>query len=1626
MKKFLKGMFKDSERVDQLDGTYRDALNANINYLKGAIVNEQGNAIVSIDANKIDNIIGECTDEAGRLYVFGLSKYNNETYSIIAVMFPKEKIYTVLFASKELNFQPNYTIEATVKVNSKGDTILYFTDNYIVKSIDVTGIEYVSAYNPPRTFNVTRQLTSTYTPEDIFKLYGSDEYTVQKLDLFMNTGDIPQFKEVLIKEGGGVVSGTYHLALAYSDEDGNATNYMVTSNAVHIVTAREDSIPTETITGDPQGSQSNKSIYWEVTIPAKCNYSSIRPVVIQRFGGQNQESSEFAYQLPDIELPKYNGSERDILVSYSGLETVSQSSVSEVVIDNVVYQTCKTLHQLDNVLYAANLQSRGDLGFQRFANNIKVDAVTKSISKFDPRIFTWSSLNFGYSFFKKEGLGDELNFTTSLYPNQLNEGSDVNTDDFSGRVRKGYKDPKLFYKNKSFRRSEVYAFYISFVLKDGTESYAYHIPGRAAKELNRLKPGVYENSNLSALEGNYYYEEVKDNYSAKLYQLYDTDLYAESTTMGFWENQNETYPFTNDFDVHGVESDGSSSVIPITSIRGQKVRHHKMPSNKNKAFSYIYKNPNNILNGAEDKFDPRIDEAIGDNSDFQMNERINLLGIKLSSLKIPKFILNQVQGYKIYYAKRTQENKTIIGQSIPVPAWLLNNTVPTMDSEKAKTGPFYKAWMMYGGIPESTLAYPVKRTVSNQLEWNVSPVFGFHDFNLLKNKHTLTGVTHINIQNVMVMRHYKGGPRASAPLADNLDSFYNVDWVNTDIGNTFDPEYEGTDPIPENLRIKAFRTSAMLAAAYYSPEDVPSNIYSKANLLTSGTQLNSFPTFFDNFKSVLSVKPNSTTYIGNNINVKTTDGGEFHGVDYIYNAAGESKAVIGLSTGLPMLVGYLSNLNGGWLQDINNYGDGRFSWYHPDGYLSLVLGAQTVPYAHNDYESLRPAQPSLDAFNVGEGNKISIGGLPATYLVNLCSLKSDVFNSFDEQLLVWTGYYKPLNNIDLQTGTDGDGVNYYTGAQSDDIFGGDTYISRYGFRSTSHTYGNVFRGNQISPNLLGSPLGNPVPDTKGNNTPTSTLFYFMCESDDLLGYRHIADSLVGVNASKSSFFDAATAHAVIFNSPINDNTHMDNLLYMNNYSLNQDIRVAVPYPKYLNNVTRFPNRVIRSANDEGSVSDKYRIYQALDYKDIPKHRGDIWKLFSIGSVLYIHTERTVYVTKGDQEIQLSDNSQAYVGSGNIFAIDPDEMITTKEGYGGTDSQFSSITTRYGHFYLNRKDKKAYMISESIEEVSSLGMEKWFIDNVPYQLEEQFNIDLDAYHKYYVNSDSPTSDFGFTTGYDPVYKRLLITKRERVPKPIFTTGWNNGSIKRGKNRYSYVFYDGNTPILLSDDKYFQTKTWTISYYPEIKVWGSRHSYAPVLFSNTAENLYSLVNNNPTTNIWEHSAFNAPGRFFNQTYNFEFEYIDNTAPGSPKVFSSIYYWGDVTKVQALTSEVTKYISPGFDEFYVYNTTQISGLKNINYLSNSRLVDRVWYINDFRDMSRTTELTYLDTNTVGPQFEQLMFTSEGNINPNYININKSWFEQKRFVDHYLGVRLISNNNDQNLISLYAAGTKHRQAFR
>jgi len=1677
VKKFLKGMHKDAERVDMPEGTYRDALNANFYYTKGAVVNEQGNKLIgdySSPNYPIISIIGQCALEDGRIVIFGIDDNRDlNGNNIIALATPKQNRYEVLYRNNALNFQEDYTIEATAKIDSKNQIKVYFTDNYISKVVEPnTGIEYIDEYNPPRVFDVTAQLnyiSSIQNPTtfDQIILYTTEEsYTVDKLDLFLHSGFIPEFTTVNIVEGGGVVSGTYHLALAYMDDDRNTTNYLVTSNAVHIVTAHEDSIPTESIAGDPQGSQSNKSITWNFTIPEDArNYTFLQPVVIQRFGGgQNQESSEFAYALDPV---KINSDTDQQSVTYTGLETVAQSSVSEVILDSVRYETAKTIVQLDNKLYLSNLQARGDIGFQRFANSITLRAVTEEIKRFDPRHFDVLNINKGYTNLLSDATAPDFKLRDTIKstykPVQTTEHEDLSPEQqnkFSGQTRKGYKDINLSYNKKSFRRSEVYAFYISFVLLDGTETYAYHIPGRPPLTIGDT--GYLENESLrdhspSDFEDNVGFNtsEVEELYeNSSLHQFTDTQVILKeiagvNVSTSYWENANEFYPNTDDFTVWETTDGGTPT--QVGDLQGEKVRHHKMPSNKHSDYSFItgiesWDNANsNVIN----QFTPNLFGENNENQTLELAENIRLLGVQLDNIHIPKFILRQVQGYKIYYAKRNQKDKTIIGQSVPVPSALRANTVLGMYTAAAKFGPYHRAWWMYGGIPPNMNYYPKiasKFYDNSGALYRGFSVFKLHDFNLLKNKHSLSGVSHIDVQSILTFRYYAGGPGAKdRPYPPGYKTFPGTEWgPNSEIGNTSYPND------PDNIAstaIRAWATSVFLAAGYHEPKTVT---YSEQFYLQNPVEANKL----NNVQTVYTIQPKSITYLPGATHLESTDSGAYHGARYLLNFAGESAIAVGLSTGLPTLVGFLLNPNFNSPVDIDN--SGRFWWYPNNGWLNPAQGLDS-----NLNWVLNLNSPYIDNTTTS-----GVGGHPTTYLINLCSIKENVYDSFDEQQLVWTGYYKSLKNVDKESGYDPEDNKYYfEGTTSDEIFGGDTYITRYGFRSTVLSYGhhNWLGSNAISDipfdlstgmtgntmvwppaldadvvlstDAADSDLGDPYRWTIGNNTPIATIFYFFCESDDLIGYRHSSDS--GVLEKDGRFFDGSTASSVLFKSPASDGTHIDNLLYMNNYSLNQDLRVAIPLPKKLDDIKFYPTRVIRSNLDEGVINDMYRKYLTLEFKDLPKNRGDVWDLFTFSAVLYIHTEKSIFVTKGKQNLQLADASQAFIGSGDIFAQTPDELIPSNEGFGGTDAQFASITTRFGHFFVNRDSRKVFLFTQQLLEISAAGMEKWFNDNLPFVLED-FGVDLSADPN--VRLDAPTSSFGFTSAYDPKFKRIILTKRELVPTAAFLSLFNQGNIEVINNQ----FYNNKTGQFIGYNNQFafKQKGWTISYYPELKIWGSRHSYNPRLYSYTPSEYYSLVNfaDVESGQIWEHSDYTNPGNFYGVVNNFEFEYIDNSNPGQSKIFTNIYYWSEIQSDNLVNiSQNNKYTSPGFTSFYVYNTQQISGEPtDILYLTNTRLADKIWHINDFRDRSLVEPLTAdlitnapnvqedFTTSVSAPTQTLSMFTEEGVVNANYIDINKQWYEQRKFVDHYLGVRLICNNSTKNLIHLYAAGTKFRKSFR
>ena len=184
----------------------------------------------------------------------------------------------------------------------------------------------------------------------------------------------------------------------------------------------------------------------------------------------------------------------------------------------------------------------------------------------------------------------------------------------------------------------------------------------------------------------------------------------------------------------------------------------------------------------------------------------------------------------------------------------------------------------------------------------------------------------------------------------------------------------------------------------------------------------------------------------------------------------------------------------------------------------------------------------------------------------------------------------------------------------------------------------------------------------------------------------------------------------------------------------------------------------------------------------------------------------------------------------------------------------------------------------------MGMESWFRENMPYQV-EQYGINLEDTN---IQLDAPTSDtpFGFTSGYDPKYKRILVTKKEMLPTDLFLSYVSDGLVQTVRPDKEFlqenftaedviytgvlvfVIYDsaGNPVDIASFDNsdYFVPGGWTLSYYPELETWGSRHSYLPKMYASTPENFYSF----DTTTMWEHSNNAAPGSFYGTTYPFEF--------------------------------------------------------------------------------------------------------------------------------------------------------------
>ena len=1892
-KRFLKGLFKDTGNIDQPEGTWRHARNMILNETDGAVSNEGGvkrkGTLPGGFTSQDYKVIGTIEVNDNRVILF-LADVVTSTTPTTA---PRSEIgiweageYTTLLnlpitagsgkPTNDLNFRESYPIEGTFKINSKGELIIYWTDDL----------------NPPRVLNVNRQRHSgsvTFAS----KLYGVSALTVDNIDilnLFPYSGPVPHVElddqgthQGSVIEGGGLLTAVYYLALAYVDEEYVSTNYLTVSNPISIVDEFDATIPTNKKDGARAGSQSTKAIKWDIS-NLNITYKYLRPVVIRSKGNARE-----AFKLNDIEF-----STNTVSVVFSGLETSATGSVEEVIIDTIAYDTAKTIQQLDNILYLGNTTGSKDVGYQKYANNIKLISRVDDIDPFDEFYASVDNLETGWGY--------------------------VPVNDFGGNVQtvdptKSYRYAPNIFKWKGYMRDEIYAFYIAFILKDGSTSYAYHIPGReAVSGWNERSPvdTLTPTSTYGTLWGDIH--NTSPAYSKRFHWI---DSRADaisggswtgslSNSMNYWENATEFYPNTDNYEVWDETGQLSGAA---GSIKGDNVRHHHFPSNRlssrcsitpdklcrtaistgsatpaapwNGWFSYHYTgsdgqiapgspknalvfdddltNPNRcsfnrFLMGsnnlstaanADQLFDGQVftadqamqvkvvarvwfekefkngpggnqgsggagrmtptwiwtntnaiaaiaadtaclnptpltpdltcgsacnpgpicaADAIGDwgdcstvnggndcdynetgqitydlqageqiwinaachptttgkvvrqargtgqgsygtrgctcasnyftnsaasganyfaptppfNNDgaggmgaqcqsiieFEVNagspidpndlhdakisHRVRRLGFDLEDIKIPQSIADKVQGFRIYYAKRKHSDRTILGQAPLIPAMYKNSrlgmcqeasqvpesaqvlsTLQTIPENFYNMDPYARTWNDY---PQGFYNYYDSGAGNiNTTTNSIMDVFSFHDFYLLRTKNSLASATHISLE-YNVQNFAFNGPA--------LNQNKKMVTILTDSGGTEPIEMKeewGWDTA-QNCYPRQMSTTILIGARYarMNTYELPRLIGQKAKTYLLGDSI---------------FKGDSLGFGGK-----------------LFNEFGESCIVFKLmdnhALGAFVFKSFPTSNNTGHFFD--TYGVGA---------TELEFGHYGVP--SDSFSILTNTMDNSGNFNTS-GPARSHGLRSSEAIANLKAFKTDVYKSIDSQELVWTGFEvlgDDLTNFVFAP----DGTKYGTCKTKTDfpdgIYGGDTFICRYGITTS------------LKPSNIESP-----------SNPEKAIHHHIVESTDNINFRHTEDD-------DSMYFPNGIAKAILREAGPKDFHHFDNMKYNENYSENNDIRPAFPLP--LRGVIQedFPTRTHRSVkHDTTSIIDNYRIFLANQFKDLPKNRGDLWKLSSFNNLLYFHMEESLYASQGKQTMSMKDGSEAFVGSGDIFAQEPNELVQTEGGFGGTQSQWASLTTRYGYFFVDAASKKVFLMKDQLSEISSLGMSKWFEDNLKFTL---------ASYGYPGTEDNPLIGLGFTSVYDPKHKRIILTKRDLKPTLAFINGHNvpstslttsTGTIRWNRDYNRFAIFQvlctgggpGGGPVTCvdtwvaldwDDASYFtKEKGWTISYYPELGVWGSFHDYVPYIYFNTSTDFYSLTDKfgrpvwNNTLNvashlgtsygnnaIWEHNSTSNYGIIYQEwsshtsnitepewltivdRVSFEFEFIHNEFKAEDTLLAAFNY-----TLETFNQAGISVLEHGFTSFFVYNTLQMSGESILEYFINTRRVGNNWKINRFRDMAAVVDQTgntttglnlpntspyYMSTNTnviggtntgtITTSSTENMFTYDGmskTLNPNYLDLTKNWNLQRKFIDKWVGIRLIYDNISNNLLNLYATNVAVRKSFR
>ena len=614
-------------------------------------------------------------------------------------------------------------------------------------------------------------------------------------------------------------------------------------------------------------------------------------------------------------------------------------------------------------------------------------------------------------------------------------------------------------------------------------------------------------------------------------------------------------------------------------------------------------------------------------------------------------------------------------------------------------------------------------------------------------------------------------------------------------------------------------------------------------------------------------------------------------------------------------------------------------------------------------------------------------------VVDLYAERRNVYNDFDTKDLVWTGYEvvgeeynRFIVDVDTATPATNHTLDTRTTYKTGHIFGGDTFIAREYVRITHDGY-DLMQADLANTWLdIGTgPVGVSTNSIYGIGANTVNfaagmhvgLMSFIVESNENIALRHSTTAAtpfapqssihkllfaldgicIGLGASCFTHLDwtkeeSARLHTWDQNPclPTDLTNHAtgtnangeEGIRYNEIYHYNNLMGNPIPVSNSIKEILTYPVRVTRSITG-GGVSDTYRNFPELDFMDVQTDKGSIWNLFIHTGVLMIQSEDGLYKTKGSETLNTEQGGDIFVGSGNIFANAPELVATASLGVGGTTLRFSNYSTKWGYFYIDYNRRTINHFSSGLEIISDKGMREWFQVNIPIDL---YNYGVPTEYEY------TNTLFGFTLGLDARHNRLLITKRSYSVTASFLTLWNANTsttgtdIRWNTDVHSFESYNGATwDIVGFNTIYFEEDVWTLSYYPEEKIWGSFHSYHPTTYICHDSEIYGYYKRfGYGGKLFKHNSsdFNRYGLYYDtNVYPFEVMHTINTENLSTKSFYAL----NVDTKWVNQNGATEH-NIGFTHYFAHTDIQTTGLLELNYMDTYRGVGGSWQINDLRD--------------------------------------------------------------------------------